>query len=406
VRALIRQFDAMLRRAYGVFEFCDDENCLLRLRLTEAPYPLRLSDHVVRAGDPVLELHLWNEHIPPLPPDGPDLAWATRMRRMLIHSFHVLARYMENDPHLSSVCAVGGVTVLLSPGDRPGGERLMERLGFTITPYHNPLGRFGEFWENFYAWWLMWTFNAASLRRRQLIRLRRVEVWMSADEFLQRYGTSMAGTHNARRPRPWGDVVKAPPEDGLAEQGEGRALAERKISILLSALVNMHFTWTQMMIILSSMYAIVCLMLVLIAIACAPVGQPASVPQPTIASTATVPLITSVSPVPMDPETIAAHLTPVATLDQAARQLARLLGTTLSAVRARIEPPFKPGACMSCDKPPVDASESELKGVPIREVHQPIAPGSAVWLTVQNIVCLYVYDGQELKPASVYVAPH
>ncbi len=189
MRFLIRRLDAVLRRAYGVFEFCDDRHCVLRIRLTRASYPLNLSGYVVRAGDPVLELHLWNEHIPPLPPEGPDLAWAIRTRRMLIHSFRMLARYMESDPYLGSVRAVGGITVLLSPGDRLAGERLMERLGFTVTPCPNPLGRFGEFWENFYAWCLMWTFNAASLRRRSLVRLRRVGVWMPTEEFLRRYGT-------------------------------------------------------------------------------------------------------------------------------------------------------------------------------------------------------------------------
>lgn len=34
----------------------------------------------------------------------------------------------------------------------------------------------------------MWTFNAVSLRRRRLIRLRRAEIWISFDEFLRRYG--------------------------------------------------------------------------------------------------------------------------------------------------------------------------------------------------------------------------
>ena len=55
-------------------------------------------------------------------------------------------------------------------------------------PYRSPLGRFGEFWENFYAWWLMWAFNAASLRHRRLLHMRRAELWMSAVEFMSRYG--------------------------------------------------------------------------------------------------------------------------------------------------------------------------------------------------------------------------
>jgi hypothetical protein len=62
-------------------------------------------------------------------------------------------------------------------------------LGFTVLPYHNPLGRFGEFWENFYTWWIMWTYNQASLRHRRLFRLVRAEVWMTMAELLSRYGT-------------------------------------------------------------------------------------------------------------------------------------------------------------------------------------------------------------------------
>jgi hypothetical protein len=57
-----------------------------------------------------------------------------------------------------------------------------------VFPYRGPLARFGEFWENLYTWGLMWTFNAASLRHRSLLRLRRAEVWMSAAELLARYG--------------------------------------------------------------------------------------------------------------------------------------------------------------------------------------------------------------------------
>ncbi|UCC64000.1 MAG: hypothetical protein JSV36_02770 [Anaerolineae bacterium] len=96
---------------------------------------------------------------------------------------------MRHDPRLARVRAVGGASALFSPAERPGGVRLMQRLGFTVMPYHSPLGRFGEFWENFYSWWMMWTFNAVSLRYRRLIRLRRTEIWMSTQEFLDRYGT-------------------------------------------------------------------------------------------------------------------------------------------------------------------------------------------------------------------------
>jgi hypothetical protein len=62
------------------------------------------------------------------------------------------------------------------------------RLGFVVRPCRNRLGRFGEFWENFYTWFLMWTFNPASLRGRSLPGLRRMEMWMAAEDFMQRFG--------------------------------------------------------------------------------------------------------------------------------------------------------------------------------------------------------------------------
>jgi hypothetical protein len=188
MRALIRHFDTLVRRANGVLEFCDDEECLLRLQVARAPRTLHLEGQVVEAGEPVLILHLWNEHIPPLPQTGPDLAWAVRGYRMFIRSLCAVARQMQNDPRLAGVRAVGGVTVLFGPAGNSDKASLVQRLGFSVMPYHGPLGRFGEFWENFYSWWIMWTFNAASLQHRRLVHLRRVEIWMPVERFLNHYG--------------------------------------------------------------------------------------------------------------------------------------------------------------------------------------------------------------------------
>jgi hypothetical protein len=188
VRALIRRFDALLSQALGVLEFCEDGDCVLRLQIARSRRTLCLTGQEVRVGEPVLALHLWNEHVPPLPQAGPDLAWAAQMRRVFIQSLRAVAAQMRRDPRLAGVRAVGGTTTLLPPDSHSGGRHLMQRLGFTIFPYQSPLGRFGEFWENTYAWWLMWTYNVASLRHRQLLHLRRAEFWMTADEFLNRYG--------------------------------------------------------------------------------------------------------------------------------------------------------------------------------------------------------------------------
>jgi hypothetical protein len=188
MRIVIRHFDALLRRVYGVYEFCDDVNCVLRLQVTQTSRALCVPGQEVRVGEPVLLLHLWNEHIPSMPSGGPDLSWAAQMRRLFLHSLRDVAVQMTSDPLLARVCAVGGDTVLLSPDTDSGGRRFLERLGFTILPYRSALGRFGEFWENFYTWWLMWTYNVTSLRHKRLFHLHRAEFWMLADEFLNRYG--------------------------------------------------------------------------------------------------------------------------------------------------------------------------------------------------------------------------
>jgi hypothetical protein len=172
-----------------IHELCDDPNCVLRIRRIAAPHTAACDGQTIQRGEPIIEIHLWNERIPPMPADGPDLAWAVQMQRLLVGSFRMLARQVQSDPQLAGARAIVGMTSMLAPRDRPGGLRLMEHLGFTVLPYHNPLGRFGEFWENFYTWWIMWTYNQASLRHRRLFRLVRAEVWMTMAELLSRYGT-------------------------------------------------------------------------------------------------------------------------------------------------------------------------------------------------------------------------
>jgi hypothetical protein len=188
VRRLIRGLDTLLRRGNGVFVFWDHPDCVLRLQRRRAPHALRFPTHAVPAGAPVLGLHLWNEHLPPLPEAGADLAWATQMRRRFVGSLRAVAREVTRDPRLSGAQALGGTTVLLEPGEASASVRLMQRLGFTVMPTRHPLGRFGTFWDNVYAWGLMWTFNPATLRGRTLLGLRRVEMWMSVEELLRRYG--------------------------------------------------------------------------------------------------------------------------------------------------------------------------------------------------------------------------
>lgn len=201
MRFIIRAIDRHLRRRKGVFEFCDDRNCIFRVSLGTARYPLRVRDGEIPTGTQVLELHFWNENIPPMAGTGPTLSWAVGFRRMVFSSARLLAEAMKKDLRLAGVQAVGGVTPLFTPGDGSAAAGIFTRLGFAIAEHENPQGRFMEFWEEVYAWFLMWTFSKGS--QPNLRRLRRSDFWMSAEDFLNRYGhaSERNGAHLPRQGR-------------------------------------------------------------------------------------------------------------------------------------------------------------------------------------------------------------
>lgn len=188
LRRIILRFDAYLRRRQGVAEFTDDPGCMLRIGVARAPYRMELDGQTIEAGDPVLMLHLWNEHLPRMPQEGASLGSVRVLYSAFTASFRLLSLHIQASPELADLRAVGGPLALLAPGDHPGGVQFMQRLGFTVLPYRSPLGRFGEFWENFYSWWIIWTYNPGSLRGRPLGHLRRSELWMTMEEFMRRYG--------------------------------------------------------------------------------------------------------------------------------------------------------------------------------------------------------------------------
>lgn len=188
MRFLVLILDDVIRKSTRVFEFSQDANCILRLQVTRAPHTLQLPDLTLEAGEPVFLIHLWNERLPVYAPGGADLTWARRMLYLFSHSLRLVAGYLSDDPKLSTIRAVGGITILLTAGLHEGGSRLVQDMGFTVTPYFGRLGRFGEFWENFYSLMTIWTFNPHSLPHRSLFRLRRSELWMSREAFLKRFG--------------------------------------------------------------------------------------------------------------------------------------------------------------------------------------------------------------------------
>jgi hypothetical protein len=186
MRFIILAIDRSLRKKNNIFEFCDDPNCLFRVSVSDLSSALYLRDGEVPAGSKVLELHFWNEHIPPLPRRGLSISWAVKFRRRMANSARLVAIAIQTDPRLAGVQAVGGVTPLFARGDGSAAEGIFLRLGFVVTQHQNPQGRFMEFWEEVYGWLLMWAFSNGN--HPQFSGLRRSDFWMSAEEFVHRYG--------------------------------------------------------------------------------------------------------------------------------------------------------------------------------------------------------------------------
>ncbi|HXF68645.1 MAG TPA: hypothetical protein VNK89_02465 [Thermoflexus sp.] len=187
IEAFVHRLDPVLRRAHRVQEFTTDERCLLRAALGFAEQDLRLSDGTwVRRGDPIVELHLWNERIPRMPPEGPDLAWSLRFYRRLVASLRLMARWLEEHPELSQIRALRGETSMADPT-----RKLIRDLGFDLVLLER--GARGWRWlryqaDDFYVWLLMRTYNPSSLRGKRFDRLERVQFWISREAFLRRYG--------------------------------------------------------------------------------------------------------------------------------------------------------------------------------------------------------------------------
>ncbi len=179
MKAVIRGVDRIMRRRAGVFEFCDDPRCCVRLRVTTADRELHVPDGVVPAGCTVLDLHIWNERLPKMPTEGFDFAWAAEAARHALYSFRVAAQHLRDHRELDEVVAVGGESVLF--------DGIMRRAGFEIRELREVRGRWIDFWERVHAWLLIWAFSEHSLPAHPFRDLIRREFWMRRDAFLERF---------------------------------------------------------------------------------------------------------------------------------------------------------------------------------------------------------------------------
>lgn len=190
MRAAVRALDGRLRNKLNIVEFSDDPDCIFRVRLCEAYRDLPLPDGEVKKGEPVAEVHWWNEHLPPLDEEGLDLKWAVKMRRMLITTHRLMAQQLLNNPAWRDVRAIGTTQSMFPAGEGSDWERKIGRLGYIVIPHENPSGRIAEFFEGVWAWMIWHTYQAGTMRVKTPFEISRSDFWMSADELLKIYAPS------------------------------------------------------------------------------------------------------------------------------------------------------------------------------------------------------------------------
>jgi len=195
-RYLVRALDAWLRRSQGSYAFSEAPDCILRLSPGRAKGPMHFADGTtVAPGEPLLILHFWNERLPQVPPEGPDLRWGRTMIRQALASLRLLARYLADEPRLADVRAVGSDLAGFLTATALDTGAVFPRLGFEMQRPRGQAGaagRFVEFWQNVYSWLLVWTYNPATMRGKTPWTLERFGLWMSRATLEQRYGSGAA----------------------------------------------------------------------------------------------------------------------------------------------------------------------------------------------------------------------
>lgn len=178
--------DRSLRRATGIFEFCDEQDCILRIAVVESDAHIVLPDGTeVCPHDPVIDLHFWNERLQSLGQAGASLAWGGMFRARLRSSLGMLAQYMTTDIDLVGVRACRAKPAFLR--DRRI-RRLACRLGFAeAIPELSLSGRVHEFLQTFLIYGLTWVFNPDALPEKACWP-QRSYLWISRKELFRRYG--------------------------------------------------------------------------------------------------------------------------------------------------------------------------------------------------------------------------
>jgi ceramide glucosyltransferase len=193
LRDMVRGLDALLRRLEGIREYCHHPDCMLRLSTTESDEDLTLTDGThIRRGERIGELHLWNELMPQVPEEGPDLTWARTFQRRMAFSLRRLTAHIQADHKYSEIRAFRGENTFMGQYPLELMERAVGRWGFDVVYGNGSSGLWGRvtgFIDSMYAWALIWAYNPASLKGNNGWKPYRSQLWISRGTLIEKYGT-------------------------------------------------------------------------------------------------------------------------------------------------------------------------------------------------------------------------
>jgi len=185
---VILALDRGQRHLRGIYEFSNDPDCIYRLSIERASREVKLPDGTLfRKGEQIGILHIWGEHVPIIPPDGINLAWATRLARLVQRSNNLLAQHAAEEYSLQSVQAFGNDAFLPYSQNT---IRFLERIGFAVledAPAENLHQKIRVWIARYWTWLLRRAFNPQSARRVRPRDLKSRSIWLSRRKLLEKY---------------------------------------------------------------------------------------------------------------------------------------------------------------------------------------------------------------------------
>lgn len=180
--------DGWLCRQQGIFEYAAASNCIFRLQQAVARETVLLSDDTqVHAGDAILALHIWSEHMPTIGSSGTTLAWAREVRAAVDRSLALLAAYLAGRRDYDEMVAIRADIMLGSAERAQQIARIAGRFGFEPVSVNDKRDSFFHRAGEGILLFLLVVASNPSAARADTLRRGHVLTYLSRERLERRY---------------------------------------------------------------------------------------------------------------------------------------------------------------------------------------------------------------------------